>query len=176
MEKPFIPKLKNGDKVILKDCAEASIYKDKVFTCRGDSFISMANHEVAFLQEKAGYWDASYLQKLHGCKSCGRTSKVVRLDLRCEFCEKEHEKCSDYRRACDKCYNEFKDYQKKNAVKSYIIPICDDCINLKGEMCNNPHCAFIRKDMKEVKELLDILLIRPIINGEQTEDICRTTL
>lgn len=46
------------------------------------------------------------------------------------------------------------------SIKKYEIFICDDCINLKGEMCNNPECIFCRRTMKEVEELLDIILIR----------------
>lgn len=60
------------------------------------------------------------------------------------------------------------------AIKKYSIQICDQCFNLVGEMCHNPRCVFCRKTMKEVGELLDILMIRPIIDGERiTADVGR---
>lgn len=47
------------------------------------------------------------------------------------------------------------------------ITICEDCYNLKGQMCHNPQCIFCRRTMKEVAEVLDILLIRPVVDGER---------
>lgn len=47
------------------------------------------------------------------------------------------------------------------------IRICDDCIDLKGEMCHTPYCVFCRRTMREVGEYLDLLLIRPIVDGER---------
>jgi len=52
-------------------------------------------------------------------------------------------------------------------TKIYLIEICDDCYNLKGEMCSNPECRFCRRTMKEVGEYLDVLLIRPISDGKR---------
>src|ERR1700690_3546222 len=54
-------------------------------------------------------------------------------------------------------------------VRSYHISICDDCLNLIGEQCHTPECVFIRQTMAEVSNHLDMLLIRPIVNGEQLE-------
>lgn len=51
--------------------------------------------------------------------------------------------------------------------REYKITICNDCINLKGKMCNNPCCVFIRRTMDEVKEYLDMLLIAPVIDGKR---------
>jgi len=48
-----------------------------------------------------------------------------------------------------------------------LTPICDDCYELKGEMCHRPECVFCRRTMQEVGEYLDVLLIRPLVNGER---------
>jgi hypothetical protein len=40
-------------------------------------------------------------------------------------------------------------------VKKYEILICDDCMNLKGEMCHNPVCCFCRNTMEEVANSLE---------------------
>ena len=47
------------------------------------------------------------------------------------------------------------------------IRICSDCYELRGEMCHHPECVFIRRTMDEVGEILDLLLIRPIVDGER---------
>ncbi len=52
-------------------------------------------------------------------------------------------------------------------IHQFIIPVCDDCLNLKGEMCHTPECGFCRRTMAEVSELLNTLLIRPIVDGRQ---------
>lgn len=65
---------------------------------------------------------------------------------------------------------EYEAWEKENAsvrVRSYHIAICDDCLNLVGEQCHNPECVFIRQTMAEVSEHLNMLMIRPIVNGEQ---------
>lgn len=52
-------------------------------------------------------------------------------------------------------------------IHEFIINVCDECLNLKGElMCCNPECFFCRRTMKEVKEILDVLFIRMEIDGE----------
>jgi hypothetical protein len=38
---------------------------------------------------------------------------------------------------------------------------------LVGKMCRTPECIFCFKTMDEVAEILDALLIRPIVNGER---------
>ena len=50
-------------------------------------------------------------------------------------------------------------------VRALTVHICDDCLNLRGEMCNEPGCRFCRRTMAEVAEYLDVLLIRPRIDG-----------
>jgi len=50
-------------------------------------------------------------------------------------------------------------------VRALTVHICDDCLNLRGEMCNEPGCRFCRRTMAEVAEHLDALLIRPRIDG-----------
>jgi hypothetical protein len=49
----------------------------------------------------------------------------------------------------------------------FEINICKSCFDLEVGMCNDPECVFIRKTQKEVSDLLDILLIRPIVDGVQ---------
>lgn len=50
-------------------------------------------------------------------------------------------------------------------VRALTVHICEDCLNLRGEMCNEPCCRFCRRTMAEVAEYLDVLLIRPRIDG-----------
>lgn len=45
-------------------------------------------------------------------------------------------------------------------TRRYTVDICDDCMNLRGDMCHNPHCAFCRKTMKEVDTLLEGTMIK----------------
>jgi hypothetical protein len=52
-------------------------------------------------------------------------------------------------------------------TRSYRIRICDECIALEGEMCHNSECVFCRRTMDEVGEYLDVLLIRPVIDGQR---------
>ena len=52
-----------------------------------------------------------------------------------------------------------------HGIIACAIYVCTDCYNLKGEMCNNPYCVFCRRTMTEVGEYLDVLLIRPVVNG-----------
>lgn len=52
-------------------------------------------------------------------------------------------------------------------IQRHTIDICEDCINLKGDMCHTPECVFIRQTMPEVKEYLNMLLIAPIVDGER---------
>lgn len=56
-------------------------------------------------------------------------------------------------------------------IRRFEINICDDCINLCGEMCNNPRCFFCRRTMQEVSEYLDALLIRPIVDGKHIPEV-----
>lgn len=54
-------------------------------------------------------------------------------------------------------------------TKKYEIYICEPCYNFEGQMCHNPNCALIRRTTAEIKEILDILLIRPKIDKELYE-------
>jgi len=54
-------------------------------------------------------------------------------------------------------------------TRSYAITICDACINLQGEQCHTPECVFCWRTMKEVGEYLDVLLIRPRVDGKRFE-------
>ena len=53
------------------------------------------------------------------------------------------------------------------ALRNYTIRICDECIKLDGSMCHNPGCVFCRRTMVEVGLFLDVLLIRPVVDGER---------
>ncbi len=56
-----------------------------------------------------------------------------------------------------------------NKVRTYRIAICDQCCLLEGEMCHESQCVFCRRTMAEVGGHLDVLLIRPVIDGEQLD-------
>lgn len=59
-------------------------------------------------------------------------------------------------------------------INRFTVDICEDCANLKGEMCHTPGCACCWRSISEVKELLSACLIRPTINGVQIcEEICQ---
>lgn len=47
------------------------------------------------------------------------------------------------------------------------IYICEPCYNLEGEMCDTSECVFCRCTMKEVGDILNTLLIRPVIDGKR---------
>lgn len=51
-------------------------------------------------------------------------------------------------------------------LTEYVVSICNDCYEFKGEMCHQPGCIFIRQTMDEVKEHLNMMLIRPKVDGE----------
>jgi len=55
--------------------------------------------------------------------------------------------------------------QALEAVRGFTVYICDDCLHLRGEMCHEANCRFCRRTMAEVAEYLDVLLIRPVIDG-----------
>ena len=56
---------------------------------------------------------------------------------------------------------------KENNLMKREIQFCNDCYELKGEMCHEAECIFCRRTMDEVAEMLDALLIRPLIPGER---------
>lgn len=57
---------KQGDKVVMHTCYEASLpkYKDKLWTCQTDSFLSKGKEEVVFLEGFSGYFAAEFLQRV----------------------------------------------------------------------------------------------------------------
>lgn len=59
--------------------------------------------------------------------------------------------------------------EMKRVVKTYSINICDQCIRLEGECCNNPLCVFCRRSIKEVGQILNDTMIRPIVDGERVD-------
>jgi len=56
---------KKGDKVVMHTCHESTlpIYKDRVWTCRTDSFLARDKSEVVFLKDFSGYFSANFLKK-----------------------------------------------------------------------------------------------------------------
>jgi hypothetical protein len=53
----------------------------------------------------------------------------------------------------------------ENKLMKREIQFCEDCYNLKSEECHEPECIFCFKGMKEVADILDALLIRPVADG-----------
>lgn len=60
-------KFKKGDKVKMYGCYEASLdqYKDRIWTCRTDSYIAKCGEEVVFLEDYSGFFSALYLIKVN---------------------------------------------------------------------------------------------------------------
>ena len=58
--------LKKGDKVVMHTCYESKIekYKDKLWTCQTDSFLSKGNEDVVFLDDFSGYFSTEFLQRV----------------------------------------------------------------------------------------------------------------
>lgn len=52
-------------------------------------------------------------------------------------------------------------------VHALTVLICQDCVDLKGETCNNPQCVFCRRTMVEVRHYLDVMLLCPIVDGKR---------
>jgi hypothetical protein len=57
--------------------------------------------------------------------------------------------------------------QQEPPIRAFTVYICEDCLALKGEMCHTPECRFCRRTMREVSAYLDVLLIRPIVDGQR---------
>ena|SRR6185436_5473023 len=56
-------------------------------------------------------------------------------------------------------------------MKRFMIQICEGCLNLEGQECHHPECVFCRRATSEVGYLLDILMIRPVINGVRIQPL-----
>lgn len=56
---------KKGDRVVMHTCHEStlSVYKEKVWICQSDSFLSRDKSEVVFLEDFSGYFSAEFLKK-----------------------------------------------------------------------------------------------------------------
>lgn len=50
--------------------------------------------------------------------------------------------------------------------REFKVRICDQCYRLEGQMCHNPECVFCRRTIGEVGDALEMLLIRPVVDGE----------
>lgn len=52
-------------------------------------------------------------------------------------------------------------------MKTHEFQLCNDCYELKGEMCHTPECVLCRRHISEIKYILDALLIRPNIGEKE---------
>jgi hypothetical protein len=50
-------------------------------------------------------------------------------------------------------------------LRRFSVVICRDCLALKGDECTHPDCIFYSRSMAEVRQYLDVLLIRPMVDG-----------
>lgn len=57
---------KVGDNVVMHTCYEASMqkYKDKLWVCQTDSFLSKGKEDVVFLEGFCGYFSTKFLQRV----------------------------------------------------------------------------------------------------------------
>lgn len=55
--------LKKGDKVVMHTCMEANFYKDRVWTCKTDSYKKESGTEVVFLEGFRGCFSVDFLKK-----------------------------------------------------------------------------------------------------------------
>ena len=53
----------------------------------------------------------------------------------------------------------------KIRTRRHTIHICDPCYQLAGDVCRTMECVFYQRSMAEVAEYLDVLHIRPVVNG-----------
>jgi hypothetical protein len=53
-----------GDKVVMHTCYESTLskYKNKIWTCQTDSFMSKGKEDVVFLEDFSGYFATEYLK------------------------------------------------------------------------------------------------------------------
>jgi hypothetical protein len=58
-----------------------------------------------------------------------------------------------------------------SAIRKFEVDICDDCVNLRGQECHTPGCRFYLCSMAEVGQYLNLLLIRPVIDGERIKEV-----
>ena len=84
----------------------------------------------------------------------------------CPSCEYENATDQQYRQIeCGHCGLEFEVEYEIDGLISREIRICRQCYELEGEMCHNPSCVFCRRSISEVGNILDALVIRPLIDG-----------
>ena len=55
-------------------------------------------------------------------------------------------------------------------LRHFVVNICDDCVNLRGDSCSNPDCCFYLRSMEEVGRMLDLLIIRPVHDEHRSEE------
>ena len=58
------------------------------------------------------------------------------------------------------------DLDQSMVLHQHTITICDGCAKLDGEMCGTPECIFCRRTMGEVEDVLDKILVRPLVDGK----------
>ena len=54
-------------------------------------------------------------------------------------------------------------------IRTYEIRICDSCYLLEGNECRTPECVFYNRNIIDITEYLDALLIRPVVDGERLD-------
>lgn len=86
----------------------------------------------------------------------------------CPSCQYENKLDQQYRHIeCGHCGLEFEVKYEIDGLISLDIRICRQCYELEGDMCHNPSCVFCRRSMSEVGDMLDVLMIRPVIDGKR---------
>ena len=86
----------------------------------------------------------------------------------CPSCQHENVMDQQFRQVeCGHCGVEFAVEYEIDGLISRDIRICRQCYELEGKMCHNPACVFCRRSMDEVGTILDLLMIRPVIDGER---------
>lgn len=59
------------------------------------------------------------------------------------------------------------DWNSYPLIRRFTVRICEDCFHLRGEMCSTPDCVFCWRSMPDVGKALDVMLIRPLVDGER---------
>jgi hypothetical protein len=60
------PTFKKGDKVVMHSCAESGLlkYRNKIWTCKTDSYLDKARQDVVFLENFSGCFLSEFLKKV----------------------------------------------------------------------------------------------------------------
>lgn len=55
-------------------------------------------------------------------------------------------------------------------ISRFIVDICQGCLDLEGEMCHTPGCFLCFRTTEEIKEFLNVALIRLSCNNEMVQE------